>query len=139
MVHRVGRLKNYGNIEVCERWKSYQNFLADMGEKPKDGILDRIDPFKGYSPKNCRWVDRSLSERNKKPRGAVLYAGVSIMKNRYRSQIKIEGNKYHIGLYSNPEEAAYEYDKIHFEWLGCHSVNNKLLLKATSEKISRSS
>jgi hypothetical protein len=44
-------------IRLCQRWKKYANFLADMGRCPAPGMsLDRKDNDKGYNPANCRWA-----------------------------------------------------------------------------------
>jgi hypothetical protein len=47
-------------IAVCERWKEFENFRADVGEGPGKGFtLDRLDPLKGYEPGNVQWITRA--------------------------------------------------------------------------------
>lgn len=67
----------YGRgIRVCERWiKSFENFHADMGERPSDKhSIDRIDVNGNYEPLNCRWADLKTQFRNK--RSSFIYDGV---------------------------------------------------------------
>lgn len=72
--------KHYGGrgITVCEAWKDFSAFYADMGPRPgPDYSLERIDNNRGYEPGNCRWVRMNIQANNKRQNRVVEFQGRS--------------------------------------------------------------
>lgn len=71
--------KYYGarGIFVCDKWRSFEGFFADMGLPPDGMTLERVDNEKGYSPDNCIWATRKAQSRNRRGIRFVVADGVS--------------------------------------------------------------
>ena len=44
-----------GGITVCPEWRTFQGFLADMGERPEGTTLGRFGDVGNYEPGNVAW------------------------------------------------------------------------------------
>lgn len=66
---------NYGSrgITICKQWLEFENFLADMGERPRGHQIDRINNNKGYCRSNCWWVTAKTNNRNKRNNIFITY------------------------------------------------------------------
>lgn len=62
-------------ITVCERWRKFENFLADMGERPAGFTLDRINNDGNYEPGNCRWATMREQGNNRSTNLHFEYRG----------------------------------------------------------------
>lgn len=101
--HRyVGR-----GIKVCDRWiNSFENFLADMGEKPSPlHSLDRKKNEGNYEPDNCRWALKKVQANNTSKNVFITYKNetktvtewakserlsISTLARRYRNNLPID-------------------------------------------------
>lgn len=95
-------------IKVCDKWKdSFTAFFEDMGKCPEGYSLDRIDPKKGYSPRNCRWADVYTQAQNKKSEtnSKSGIRGVYEIGNKWIVKISAFGENYDIGSFNDKESA----------------------------------
>ena len=133
--------ERYGGrgIKICNEWindfQAFYNWSINNGYK-EDLTMDRIDNNKGYSPTNCRWVDRKTQCGNTRRNLQLTYKGIthlishwaellnldqSLLSHRYYSGWDIEklltkrnDNKY---LYPHQVKLLgdlYEYNKCAF-------------------------
>lgn len=77
----------------------------------EDRYIDRIDNDKGYSPDNCRFVDNSTNQTNKRVYGKVKYRGVSVLASYLKSPHRI------CKTFGTVEEAVIFWDSVcwHYE------------------------
>ena len=59
-------------ITVCKRWRDFKNFLADMGARPDNTSLDRINNDGNYEPDNCRWATSKEQAQHREKTDAVM-------------------------------------------------------------------
>ena len=97
--------KSYGGkgVKVCDRWKSFWNFVDDLPKRPTaKHSLDRIDSNGNYEPTNVRWATQKEQLRNNSRTFFVTHEGdtkcltdwsevVGISMPTLRARIKIFG------------------------------------------------
>ena len=96
-------------ITVCDRWRTFENFYVDMGDKPSSGhSIDRKDNSAGYSKENCHWVTRSVQNQNRRTwsKSNTGIPGVGRRFGRWHVVITRHSQTHHIGTTDNFDEAV---------------------------------
>jgi hypothetical protein len=85
MIERCRPDKQYGKlgITVCDHWRTFANFLEDMGERPDGLEIDRKDPFGNYEPDNCQWLPKRPNRQHR--RTTILTPELRAMIPRWRA------------------------------------------------------
>jgi hypothetical protein len=81
LYNKAPQYKDYGGrgITICERWNSFENFLADMGNRPdKNYSIERENVNGNYEPWNCVWADWNTQARNRRNTRNVVLNGITM-------------------------------------------------------------
>ncbi len=66
-------------ISVCERWRKFENFYADMGPKPSPiHSVERRDNDADYGPDNCYWATPPIQSRNTRRNVWITFQGKTL-------------------------------------------------------------
>ena len=99
--------ENYGGrgICVCDRWRhSFENFVSDMGLRPDEMTLDRIDNDFDYSPANCRWSTRKEQANNRRNNRIITIDGEAMNVQQWAERLGIDCHIIHTRLYLGKDE-----------------------------------
>lgn len=68
---------NYGGrgITICPRWRTFRNFLDDMGPRPEGTTLERKNNDGNYEPENCIWATKKKQQNNLRSNNIVAIHG----------------------------------------------------------------
>ena len=83
--------KYYGGkgIKVCERWMTFDNFFADMGESPTNATIERLNSNGDYEPCNCVWATRAEQLRNTSRTVNITFNGITQCRTDWAKQLGI--------------------------------------------------
>lgn len=116
IIDRCNNKKNsqyhlYGGrgIFVCDRWlESFNNFFADMGEKPVGYTIERIDNNGPYAPENCCWATPTQQARNTRQNHFITCNGETLCLREWTLRLGVSISTIHYRLKRgwSPERAV---------------------------------
>ncbi|MEM7556751.1 MAG: hypothetical protein AAF378_22155 [Cyanobacteria bacterium P01_A01_bin.84] len=108
--------KNYGarGITMYQPWvdnyQSFENYiLGNLGERPEEHSIDRIDTDGNYEPGNIRWANNTIQaitrRKSKRNKSGVVGVSWNRHRNKWLAHISIKGKSKCIGAFHNKEDA----------------------------------
>lgn len=94
---KVKNYHRYGGrgIKICDRWSdNFENFLNDMGERPKGYSIDRINNDGNYCPENCRWVTKEVNSNNTYKSILYEHKGIKLSETQWARKLGLSRNKF---------------------------------------------
>lgn len=80
-------------ITVCQHWvDDFYNFYKDMGPRPDNCSIDRVDNNKDYTPTNCRWATHTEQSHNSSASTSITYEGVTLVIKEWAELIGVKPN-----------------------------------------------
>ena len=63
-------------VSICAQWRTFENFLTDMGKCPSPRhTIDRVNPKGNYEPGNCRWATMKQQQNNRSNNRKITFNG----------------------------------------------------------------
>ena len=121
---------DYGGrgIAVCARWGEFENFLADMGQKPAGHTIERIDNDRGYEPENCRWATAKEQARNRRSNERIKVNGelITISEAAERLGLRTDTVWKRLKIHNWTPEQLFDpaFSGVRHRWTGPHAAAN---------------
>jgi len=88
-------------IKVCDRWKTFENFIKDMGLAPHKLTLERKNNNGDYLPSNCRWDTRKTQANNRRSNVLITHNGVTLNMRQWEERLGLNRGILHSRLKVN--------------------------------------
>ena len=108
-------------IKISQAWNCFEQFLRDMGERPKGKTLDRIDVNGDYTPSNCRWATPKQQARNRANNRMVLHEGTTLPLSEWADRMGVP--------------SALVLARLNRGWTASDALNRPVQIKFRSTKL----
>lgn len=107
---RGTEIHKYAGVTLCDEWMNFEPFMKWSLENgyTDQMTIDRIDPNKGYSPDNCRYVDYNVQAANRRmtDKNTSGHVGVSWDRSKWVAKVQWKGKQIHLGRFENIDDAV---------------------------------